>query len=109
MHRKKYPAKHRNYDRRRYKRREASRVVYQYRKLYGITKDQYDAMLAEQGGRCLLCFGINADGRRLSVDHNHKTGKVRGLLCSQCNTGIGLFRDNPELLRMAIQYIEGGE
>jgi hypothetical protein len=76
---------------------------------YGITLEQYDAMLAAQDYRCALC-GLDAwandAGRRLAVDHCHKTGKVRALLCDTCNRGLGHFRDNPTLLQAAINYIE---
>lgn len=75
---------------------------------YGITVEQYAEMLASQGGKCLLCEAREADSlkRRLHVDHDHDTGKVRGLLCSSCNIGIGKFCDNPERLRKAADYLE---
>lgn len=64
----------------------------------------YDQLLAKQGGKCAIC-GEEANGNRLAVDHNHETGEIRGLLCHQCNTGLGSFRDNPQLLKQAIAYL----
>lgn len=61
-------------------------------------------MLEEQDGKCYLCGGI--DFRNLAVDHNHKTGKVRRLLCSSCNTGLGKFKDDPDLLTKAAVYLK---
>jgi len=79
---------------------------------YGITLDDYRDMLKKQGGKCAVC-GSEIGGRDkwggfkiLAIDHNHTTGKVRGLLCSSCNTSIGFMKDNPELLRKAAQYLE---
>lgn len=73
---------------------------------YGITLDDYERMLSEQGGACAIC-GALPGARRLAVDHCHKTGVVRGLLCTSCNVGIGNLADDPELLRSAIRYLEG--
>jgi hypothetical protein len=79
---------------------------------YGMRLDDYAKMLRAQGGVCLLCGKVETrlgPTRRLaplSVDHDHKTGKVRGLLCSNCNHGIGSFRDDPELIERAIAYLE---
>ena len=66
---------------------ERARVL-KLRREYGITVDVYDAMLHAQDGRCFLC-GIRPQGKRLAVDHCHKTGRVRGLLCSSCNQELG--------------------
>jgi hypothetical protein len=75
------------------------------RRKYGVTTDEYDEMLAEQGGVCAICRGINLSGRRLAVDHDHETDRPRGLLCSTCNTGIGGLKDDPELLIAAAAYL----
>lgn len=72
---------------------------------YGITKEEYDRILAEQGGVCGIC-GKDDPNQKLSVDHNHETGKVRGLLCSTCNRGIGLLNDDVDVLKRAIYYLE---
>jgi len=73
---------------------------------YNITLEDYDAMLAEQNGVCFLC-GTDNPGKygRFSVDHNHETGEVRGLLCNQCNVGLGALQDSPSLLLKAAQYL----
>ncbi|MBV9125670.1 MAG: endonuclease VII domain-containing protein [Planctomycetes bacterium] len=76
---------------------------------YGLSLERYDEILAEQGGVCLICRKAPVGKRRnerLSVDHNHETGKVRGILCHQCNAGLGWFRDDPKLLRSAAEYLE---
>lgn len=70
---------------------------------YDITQEDYERMYEEQGGHCKIC---GAKKSLLYVDHCHKTGKVRGLLCSNCNTGIGQLQDNVEILRSAITYLE---
>lgn len=72
----------------------ASRRSEMYR-LYGITMAEYDTMLKGQGGVCAACGGReDVKGRRLCVDHDHDTGRVRGLLCHKCNTAIGLGKDS---------------
>lgn len=72
---------------------------------YGITWEEFDAISKSQGGLCLICRQPPQGKTRLSVDHCHETGKVRGLLCDLCNCGLGMFRDNPELLRTAATYL----
>lgn len=75
---------------------------------YGITLQQYEDMLEAQDHKCTICGGFDSD-RRLSVDHNHDTGAFRGLLCHQCNTGLGLFKDDIHLMKLAIQYLEDNQ
>lgn len=72
---------------------------------YGISQEQYNALFNEQKGACAIC-SEHPETRCLDVDHKHGTTKVRGLLCSRCNTGLGLFMDSPELLREAAFYLE---
>ena len=74
-------------------------------KSYGIGLRDYDMMLVSQEGGCLIC-GEAPVGQNLVVDHDHKTGKVRGLLCSNCNLGLGHFLDRPDLLKAAANYLE---
>jgi hypothetical protein len=76
---------------------------------YGLTLDQYDELFTQQGDKCVICGGVNKNGKRLFVDHDHKTGKIRGLLCSQCNTMFGMAGDNPQILANAIEYLKGTE
>jgi hypothetical protein len=76
---------------------------------YGISVDDYNSLLVEQNGVCAICerqpTGNSKQEARLHVDHNHETGEVRGLLCKDCNHGIGFFRDNPKLLGKAADYV----
>lgn len=79
---------------------------------YGLTPEEYVAMLQEQGGVCAICgepetkkHGRTGTEFRLAVDHCHGTGRVRGLLCQTCNRVIGLFRDDVERHRKAISYL----
>jgi len=75
---------------------------------YGITQADYDQKLADQAGGCAICGSVEADslGRRMYLDHDHQTGKARGLLCGKCNFGIGSLQDDPNLLRAAADYLE---
>lgn len=72
---------------------------------YGITREQYDAMLESQGGGCAICDGPPRKRKMFSVDHDHTTGEVRALLCNPCNAGIGLLDDDPEKVRKALAYL----
>lgn len=76
------------------------------RKTFGITLEDYDMMLSEQGGVCAICGGVNENGQRLSVDHCHDTESIRSLLCSKCNVMLGNAKDDPEILRQAALYLE---
>ena len=73
-------------------------------KKYDLTKDQYESLVNEQHGRCAIC-GIRPLFTKLVVDHDHNTGKFRGLLCYKCNVGLGFMRDDPEILNGAIMYL----
>ena len=73
---------------------------------FGITKAQYDGMLLAQKGTCAICGQFEKKNRRLSVDHCHKTGKVRGLLCLVCNSALGKFRDDIQTLVKAQEYLK---
>lgn len=92
-------------------RRSGNKHDYHLRSKYGLTLKDYERMLDQGGGGCWIC-GTEPTARRLHVDHDHKTGKVRGLLCWSCNSSIGRFKDNPELLMRAAAYLinaAGGE
>jgi len=77
-------------------------------KNYGITLDEYNKLLEKQGGGCAVC-GKSPDSRRLHVDHDHKTGAVRGLLCSGCNTALGHAADDVSILQRLIGYLTRGD
>lgn len=76
---------------------------------FNITYSEYMSMLKSQNESCLICGTKHTDSKKLVVDHCHITGKVRSLLCSNCNTGIGMFKENKEFLINAIKYIEDNE
>lgn len=69
-----------------------------------ITPEQYNLMLKKQKGLCWICKDPPGK-QRLALDHCHKTNRVRGLLCSACNTGLGLFKDKPGVLLRAARYL----
>jgi len=73
---------------------------------YGISPGQYEAMSMAQKWLCAVCGEKQKDGRRLCVDHNHKTGVIRDLLCTRCNIAIGAFGDSPFLLTAAALYLK---
>lgn len=72
---------------------------------YNLSFENYGILYENQRGRCAICDSEPLD-KSLSVDHNHRTGEVRGLLCSSCNIGLGYFKDNPTLLDKAKTYLE---
>jgi len=91
-------------------RRKGTRAAYEHarglQRNYGITPAQYDAMFVAQKGLCAICESADRAGkRRLCVDHDHDTGKVRGLLCSRCNTAIGLLQHSSIYLNKARKYL----
>jgi hypothetical protein len=75
---------------------------------YGLTVEAYESLLASQEGKCAICqtTAIKGAGKRLAIDHCHASGKVRGILCGNCNRGLGHFDHNPDLLRAAITYLK---
>lgn len=76
-------------------------------KNYGVTPKWYENKLRKQNYRCAIC-GSDSNGimrNKLDVDHDHITGKVRGILCNRCNTGLGQFKDNLQLMQKAIEYL----
>lgn len=73
---------------------------------YGISEPDYKSLLESQGGVCKICGKECSTGRNLAVDHCHKTGKVRGLLCKKCNVSIGAFGDDIEVMSKAIEYLK---
>ena len=83
------------------------------RRVYGLEPQEYESILREQDGVCAICGAGRPSSRtsRLHVDHAHGSKKVRGLLCTNCNNGLGRFKDDPELLVKAAVYLRrhGGE
>lgn len=90
--------------------KKASHSTREYNRqyLYGLTTEQFDALLAAQDGKCAICGTTEWRGRGKSphVDHCHETRRVRGLLCDFCNRGLGMFGDDPARLRAAAAYLE---
>jgi hypothetical protein len=74
---------------------------YHLRRRYGISAEDFDQLFAEQGGLCAICREAPAE----HVDHDHKTGRVRGLLCFNCNGALGQFRDRADLMLRAVAYL----
>jgi len=88
----------------RYRRTAAARRHRYTAWAYQLSEEQYTSMFEAQGGVCAICQmppGI----RRLAVDHDHVTGRIRGLLCGNCNNGLGRFQDDPERIRRAVTYL----
>ncbi len=75
----------------------------------GATQELYDTLYEAQKGCCALCNEPEEKFAWLCIDHDHDTGRIRGLLCPNCNRGIGLLRDNSQLLRKAAEYIESAK
>lgn len=77
---------------------------WQYR--YGVSPEQYFEIYKAQGGKCKICGYEPKGNEYLHIDHNKETGEIRGLLCSKCNKGLGMFDEVPENFDRAKQYIE---
>ena len=95
-----------------YNREHSTSVRSQYLKRnYGLTFEEFEAMLSDQDNCCAICKSTKPLGRhkRFNVDHHNKTGNGRGLLCSNCNTALGLVNDNIHTLKSMIQYLESHE
>lgn len=76
------------------------------KKRFGITLQEYEQMVAAVQGKCEICGATSSYGKhRLAVDHDHKSGLLRGILCKSCNTGLGAFRDDVTLLYSAVAYL----
>lgn len=82
---------------------------YLMKNTYGITVEVFDKILESQGGKCAICRGINKADKQMHLDHDHSTGKIRGVLCQRCNHGLGHFRDNIQYLENAAKYLKRGD
>ena len=72
-----------------------------------VTAKDYEFLLIKQNNACAICKHVPSEKeKRLSIDHDHKTNKVRGLLCNNCNTGLGMFQDNIDFLNSAVRYLK---
>lgn len=90
---------------------KARERAHRIKREFGISIEQYEEMLLAQNGVCAICFKLetrftNEIRNSLAIDHNHTTGKVRGLLCSRCNRGIGVFDDDVGLLLSSVAYLK---
>lgn len=107
-HRKTYPARREKVleRMRAYGQREAAPIrERQLQRKYGIDLDGYAELYCAQASGCAIC-GVDHESRSLAVDHDHVTGRVRALLCGRCNTIVGKAHENPDLLRLAADYLE---
>jgi hypothetical protein len=84
----------------------AAARAYALARAYGVTQSDLDAISKAQGGACAICRRPLPGGKWTHVDHDHASGKVRGLLCGTCNVGLGMFQESSELLRCAAEYME---
>lgn len=82
---------------------------YDWQYNYGLSPEQYFEIFQKQEGKCKICGKELPVGEYLHVDHNPETGEVRGLLCRECNLGLGSFKDNPESLQKAVEYLKENE
>lgn len=87
------------------KSRTISNRDYKLKTRYGITYDQFRYIFKKQDYKCKICREKINNSKLRHIDHNHVNKKVRGILCSKCNTAIGLFRDNVDILKSAIKYL----
>lgn len=115
LRRKRYkqdPEKYKERSRKYQKSHIQEKKEYDLKRKFGITQEEYNKILKDQNSVCFLCLNVetrkhkNTITQRLSIDHDHKTGKIRGLLCNNCNRGIGLLQDNSEILKRAVFYLE---
>lgn len=92
-----------------YEKRRANNRAWVFRDRYGIDVNEYHSMLESQDGGCAVC-GSTDTGRPncewFCVDHDHKTGKVRGILCHPCNSSLGLLKDDPVVIESLLAYLE---
>ena len=89
-----------------FRRKYPDKIIYQGRmRHYGITKIQFDEILSKQNGVCAICKGSVVGKRKCHIDHDHSNNKVRGILCQDCNLGIGRLKENIDIFNFAINYL----
>lgn len=76
---------------------------YNLERKFGLTQEAYNQLSEKQNGKCAVCFQVCS--RKLAVDHDHRTGRIRGLLCNKCNRGIGYLQDDEGILQNALEYL----
>lgn len=97
--------KRRGYDKKKYAKNPLKKLMYNRQLRYGLTEEGHAHLMQMQNKQCAICK--KPITVRSPVDHCHTTGRIRGLLCFKCNTGLGMFGDNVELLETVIQYLKG--
>ena len=100
-----HPEYQKQYDQKRKSYRSAKRI----QDLYGLTSEEFKKILIWQGEQCAICWTKHPGDKNWNVDHDHKTGKVRGLLCRKCNLMLGFAKDSANLLSRGIQYLQKKE
>lgn len=80
--------------------------AYSLRRFYKMTVEQFEQLLASQGNRCAICETTDPGPKNFHVDHDHKTDRIRGILCNNCNRGIGYLKDSAEVLQKAVEYLK---
>lgn len=91
-----------------FKKKKATMKWQRIERIYGISKEQFTAMLEQQSGRCPIC-SIEVSENKSHIDHCHETGKVRGILCSRCNQAIGLFKEDTKSMIKAVEYLRNSK
>jgi len=86
--------------------RRKEHAAYARARTHKISVDEYDAMLTKQGGSCAICRKAEWNSKGPNIDHDHKTGKVRGILCYKCNTALGMAEDDPNIIRAMLGYLD---
>lgn len=76
---------------------------------YGLTITTWEELFAKQNNICAICSTDQPRGKNWHTDHDHKTGKIRGILCGWCNTALGKFQDSPDILKKASEYLDKNE
>jgi hypothetical protein len=82
------------------------RRAIQLKNKFNLTIKEWDDLFDKQKGVCAICAHPEQNGKRLSIDHCHTSGRIRGLVCNRCNSGLGRFDDDSKLMRRAVEYLE---
>jgi DNA-directed RNA polymerase subunit RPC12/RpoP len=105
-YRKRFLLKHPDYFKERYLNTKEKIREWAVKHSYGLTLKQVEALKNIQNNKCAICQHKLKNGHAVHIDHNHKTQKTRGILCASCNLGLGYFKDNPQLLKLARIYLQ---